>query len=44
MPENTIVKVTDATGYDLVTGITVSDNSGVTPTVETSAYLFTTIS
>ncbi len=43
VPENTVIKITEVTGYDLMTGITVNDNSGVTPTVETSGSLTATL-
>ena len=39
VPENTIVKTTEATGYDLMTGVVTSDNSGITPTIETTGGL-----
>ncbi len=39
VPENTNVKITEVTGYDLMTGVIVSDNSGVTPRVETRGSL-----
>ncbi len=43
VPENTVIKITEVTGYDLMTGITVSDNSGVIPTVETRGSLTATL-
>lgn len=33
VPENTVIKITEATSYDLKTGVIVSDNSGVAPTL-----------
>ncbi len=39
VPENTVVKITEATGYNLMTGVVTSDNSGITPTVETTGGL-----
>ncbi len=43
VPGNTVIKITEVTGYDLMTGITVSDNSGVIPTVETRGSLTATL-
>ncbi len=39
VPENTNIKITEVTGYDLMTGVVVSDNSGVTSRVETTGSL-----
>ncbi len=35
VPENTNIKITEVTGYDLMTGVVVSDNVDQNPTVET---------
>ena len=38
-PENVILKVTQVSNYDLMTGVTVSDNSGIRPTIQTEGTL-----
>ncbi len=43
VPENTVLKITEVTSYNLSTGITVSDNSGIGPTVETTGSLTATL-
>ncbi len=34
VPENTVIKITEVTGYDLMTGVVVSDNVDLSPKVE----------
>ncbi len=43
VPENTVLKITEVTSYNVLEGITVSDNSEVTPTVETIGSLTATL-
>ncbi len=43
VPENTVLKITEVTSYNVLTGITVSDNSGIEPTVETTGSLTATL-
>ncbi len=43
VPENTEVKITEVTGYDLMTGVVVSDNVDSNPVVETTGSLTATL-
>ncbi len=43
VPENTNIKITEVTGYDLTTGVVVSDNVDPNPTVEISGSLTATL-